>query len=289
MVRCADEPAVVRDERSASGPSRPGYWDKVRAGWSAAPRRRLWRAHSDAVNAALVRRWQPDAPGRVLKTDLFDEAVGDGLVAELAEAGHDVVGMDLAPGVARAARTRHPALAAVACDVRSLPFRRAAFDAIVSNSTLDHFATRDELERGLDELARVLAPGGWLVLTLDNPRNPLVALRNALPLGWLRAVGLVPYYVGATLGPREVVAALERAGLEVLALDAVLHVPRAPAVGAASLLGRTDVGAVRRAFLAAAGAFEVLSRLPTRFFTGHYVAALAEAPPPDGGPRRAEV
>mgnify|MGYP006138370175 CR=1 FL=1 len=32
--------------------------------------------------------------------------------------------------------------------------------------------------------------------------NPVVRLRNALPFGLLRRTGLVPYYVGATCGPR---------------------------------------------------------------------------------------
>lgn len=252
-----------------------GYWDRIRAGWNGTTHG-LWRAHSDAVNLALVRRWLPQAPGRVLKTDLFDEAVGTGLAGELASAGDPVVGMDLAPGVVRDARAKNETIDAVACDVRSLPFRGAAFDTVVSNSTLDHFTTMEELETALGELARVLAPGGRLVLTLDNPRNPLVAVRNALPFRWVRAAGLVPYYVGATLGPRDIEAALERAGLDVVALDAVLHVPRAPAVALASLLQRTRRPALRRAFLAFAGAFETLSRLPTRFLTGHYVAALAE-------------
>jgi hypothetical protein len=41
---------------------------------------RLWRAHSDAVNKALVARWRPVGQmDTLLKTDLFDEAVSDGL------------------------------------------------------------------------------------------------------------------------------------------------------------------------------------------------------------------
>src|SRR5205085_1532177 len=66
-------------------------------------------------------------------------------------------------------------------------------------------------------------PGGLAVVTLDNPRNPLVALRNALPF---RPLVLVPYYVGATLGPRGLGAALESVGFAVEELAAVMHVPR---------------------------------------------------------------
>src|SRR5204863_6785753 len=54
---------------------------------------------------------------------------------------------------------------------------------------------------GLAELRRVLSPHGRLVVTLDNGLNPVVALRNRLPLGILRRVGAVPYFVGVTCGP----------------------------------------------------------------------------------------
>jgi hypothetical protein len=40
----------------------------------------LWRNHSDAVNKALLLRWWPIGGVEYLpKTDLFDEAVNDGL------------------------------------------------------------------------------------------------------------------------------------------------------------------------------------------------------------------
>jgi len=262
------------------GPNRPdpwpdsAYWDEVEAGWRGAGGP-AWRACSDALNGALASRWLPSGAGRLLKTDLFDEAVAEGLVDDLAAAGWRVVGMDLGAGVVRAARVGRPDLASVVCDVRALPFRDGAFDAIVSNSTLDHFPHRDDLERALVELARALAPGGRLVLTLDNPRNPAVALRNALPFRWLQTLRLVPYYVGDTLGPQEVARTLESAGLDVLELDALLHFPRAPVVGLCGLLDRLPGSAPGRLCIGVARAFEVFGRLPTRFLTGHYVAALA--------------
>jgi len=269
---------VIRSrERNRSPDS--AYWDEVEAEWGGAGGR-SWRIHSDALNGALVRRWLPPGEGRLLKTDLFDEAVGEGLVGGLASAGWRVIGVDLGAGVVRAARDGRPDVAAVVCDVRALPFREGTFDAIVSNSTLDHFPRRHDLERAVAELARALAPGGRLVLTLDNPRNPLVALRNALPFRWLRALRIVPYYVGATLGPRDVTRTLEAAGLEVLELDALLHVPRAPAVALCGLLDRLPGSAPARLCLTVARASEVLGRLPTRFLTRHYVAALAERPTP---------
>jgi len=268
---------VIRSRERDRDPD-SAYWDEVEAEWSGAGSR-SWRIHSDALNRVLLRRWLPPGGGRLLKTDLFDEAVGEGLVGGLA-AEWRVVGTDLGAGVVRAARDGRPDLAAVVCDVRALPFREGAFDAIVSNSTLDHFPRRDDLERAVAGLARALVPSGRLVLSLDNPRNPLVAFRNALPFRWLRALRLVPYYIGVTLGPRDVARTLESAGLEGLELDALLHVPRAPVVGLCGLLDRLPGSAPSRLCIGVARAFEVFGRLPTRFLTGHYVAALAVRPTP---------
>ena len=89
--------------------------------------------------------------------------------------------VDLAPTTVQAALNRYHGLRALAADVRRLPFADGDFDTVVSNSTLDHFKTSAELADSIKELSRVLRPGGELYLTLDNPSNPLIALRNALP------------------------------------------------------------------------------------------------------------
>src|SRR5262249_13397772 len=123
------------------------------------------------------------------------------------------------------ARVRHRRVASLEADVRDLPFRDASFDVVVSTSTLDHFAARGDIERSLVEIRRVLRPPGRLILTLDNPLHPLLALRSVAPFFWHR-LGLVPYKVGVTLGSRRLRAALERTGFRVLELDAVMHFPR---------------------------------------------------------------
>lgn len=256
----------------------PGYWDRVARSWRSNPRQHLWRSHSDAVNRELVRRCLGSESGRVLKTDLFDEAVAEGILQAVVAPGGVAVGVDVSRETARGARRGPVDVAAVVADVRALPFRGGSFDAIVSISTLDHLETRSEIEAAIEALASVLTPGGRFVITLDNPWNPMVALRNALPDSWLRISGLVPYYVGATLGPRALRTTVQGVGLEVLATDAVLHVPRAPAVFLARWLERTAGEAAARRFRWLAGRFELLRRLPTRYLTGYYVTLLAAAP-----------
>jgi cytochrome P450/ubiquinone/menaquinone biosynthesis C-methylase UbiE len=281
-----------RRQRLGSAPTAAGddaqrpYWDAAAGLWRQGRAQALWRRHSDAVNTALVERWLPGQLGRVLKTDLWDEAVGRGLAAALEDRSNEVVGVDVSDEVLAAARARHPQLAAERADVRNLPFADASFDAVVSNSTLDHFDSSTDILTGVRELHRVLRPGGLLLLTLDNPANPLVAVSKALPRGalnrlWLRhgrltgRLGLLPYYVGATVGRRQLVAMLEGTGFEVRQTEAIVHFPRLLASLAGAAVARTGSDAAGGRFLRVLAAFERLSGGPAPFRTGHFVAVQA--------------
>ena len=261
-----------------------GYWDTVAAAWHASHPQELWRRHSDAVNAALLRRWLPAASNRILKTDAFDEAIGEGLYPVLASRSAATMALDISTSALHAARCRHGRLGGCAADARVLPFAKEAFDVIVSTSTLDHFARGRDIVSSLREMHRVLKPGGHLILTLDNPLNPLIALRNILPFRMLNRLGLVPYYVGATCGPRALRRIMREVGFDLREMTAVMHCPRVIAVPLASLLSRhTSVHTQRRA-LRSWMALEGLAKWPTRFLTGHFVAVRA-LKPGNGGVR----
>lgn len=252
------------------------YWNEVAQERSV---HRLWRSHSDAVNLDWLRREMPrDCVSRLLKTDLFDEASNDGLVAWLSTKAEMVVGIDLSPTAVQVAMTRHDGLRALVGDVRRLPFPDDHFDRVVSNSTLDHFKTSAELADSLKELNRVMRPGGELYLTLDNPLNPLIALRNALPFRLLNRLSLVPYYMGATCGPRSLRTELERAGLRVVHIGTLLHCPRVAFVKMAQILERRAAPATRKGFLRHLMGYERLASWPTRFFTGNFITARAIKP-----------
>lgn len=260
---------------SSSHSSDAAFWDDVAQEWGG-PSIPLWRAQSDAVNRRLVERWLPAGAGAVLKTDLFDELAGDGLVPALQERADRVVGIDISPVVVNRARAAHPALEAYVSDVRDLPFPSASFDAVFSNSTLDHFPDLADISVALRELTRVLRPGGTLVVTVDNPVNPIVWVRNVLPLAALKRLGLVPYYVGATCGTRTLARLVSDAGLEVLEGTYVVHFPRIGVVLLERLRrGRGDrrEGDIRRLM-----SFEAMERLPTSALTGHFAAVCAVKP-----------
>ena len=249
-------------------------WEGFPETYQAQGPQRLWRAHSDAVNRALVARWRPvEKMDTLLKTDLFDEAVSDGLSPLLNSLARRVFYMDSSLEVLEMAKHRYSRLPTIGADVRHLPFPNGTFDGIVSNSTLDHFESLDEILTSLRELYRVLRPGGQMILTLDNPTNPIILLRNGLPFRLLYCMKIVPYYVGVTLGPYRLQHVLEEVGFKVLEVDAIMHCPRVLAVAMARWLERYTSATVQRCLLRFLMAFEGLSRLPTRFLTGHFTAA----------------
>ncbi len=115
------------------------------------------------LRAALARR-----PGPVRVLDL---GCGDGRVAADVLAGSAVVeyvGVDLSAGALElhgrrpAEKVRRLVCGDIAEAIAALP--DAAFDVVLAGFSLHHFPT-DAKARVLDDIARVLAPGGWLLWT----------------------------------------------------------------------------------------------------------------------------
>ncbi len=234
--------------------------------------------HSDALNSQLCRRWLPR--GRtdlIVKTDLFDEAVSDGIYTTLLDHADRVAAVDVSPVVATAAVTRHSTMLAATADVRLLPLRDDCADAVVSLSTLDHFTGPDDVTVALLELTRILRPGGVLILTMDNPSNPVLAVRNSLPFSLTHKVGLVPYPVGRTYDVRTMCRMTEEAGLDVTHVTAIMHAPRMLAIQALRLVDGDRLDTHSR-LAGTLMAFEKLESLPTRFVTGHFIAIRATKP-----------
>ena len=253
------------------------YWDSIADEWIMTRPDRLWRQHSDSINQSLLFRWLPSQPvGRLLKTDMFDELVGEGLTPFLQARAHSVIGMDLSFGNAHLSCRGQTTVCGACADVRDLPFGNESFEVVVSNSTLDHFQTFDEIIVSLRELHRVLRKGGQLILTLDNSANPIIAARNVLPFKLLNRLGILPYYVGATCGPWRLQQLLRQTGFDVKDVTAVLHCPRILAVLAAKILWSCANSSVQQRFLRLIRVFETMSRWPTRYLTGHFIAVRAE-------------
>ena len=105
---------------------------------------------------------------------VLDAACGEGYgTALLAAVAADAVGVDVDPAVVAHARAQYGDRARLRYgegSVIALSFAPASFDLVVSFETIEHLAAGDQ-PRMLAEFARVLAPGGMLLLSSPNKRR----------------------------------------------------------------------------------------------------------------------
>lgn len=98
--------------------------------------------------------------------DVLDAGAGEGYGSEiLAASAASVTGVDLDADVVRRAEARYPSARFQAADLMALPYPDHAFGAVVSLQVIEHLHTPQEF---LAECARVLVPGGLLVLATPN-------------------------------------------------------------------------------------------------------------------------
>lgn len=259
-------------ERLGGRPSPSWYLDPLAA-------RQKREAHLELIR----RRTAGMRVEHALKTDLFEDAFGDDclLDAVFLEASL-MCGLDEALSTTRAAARRLEGrqMRAVVADVRQLGLRNNAFDVVISTSTLDHFDERADYLRALAELARVLRPGGLLIITMDNPWNPLYG-----SLRWMSRRGLTPFPLGYTPSVTRLESDLREVGLEPECRDWLLHNPRGLStvlfLGLRWLLGRWADRAVRTLL----AVFDLLGQMPTQAATACFHAVAARRVAPNGDTR----
>jgi SAM-dependent methyltransferase len=154
--------------------------------------------------ARTLLRWLgPDLRGlRVL-----DVAGGDGYWAgQCRRRGAWAVALDLDAGKLRRGSGLSNAPGLVRGDALSLPFPDGSFDRVLSICAIEHF---DDGPRALDEIARVLKPGGELVMSAD-------ALTLAKRWPRLYAAHCSRYHVQRTYTHDQLGELLAARGLEVV-------------------------------------------------------------------------
>jgi SAM-dependent methyltransferase len=242
-----DETALASD---AQYEKQRGYFDAEFAGYRSYELDR-WRI------AYLRRLADAEALGGE-GAPLVDVAVGGSgyTVIEAAKAGRPAVGCDLSLEGLRAARRFAQAEGVgdrtlfVCCSAESLPLASGAFDAALAIAILEHVPADGA---ALDELARVLRPGGRAWITAPHELrafSPLLWLPNRLHdrrLGHLRrysATGLVAAARARKLEPVDV----QFTGHAVKLLQ-LLVTPRLPGAAGERLWWwseRRDLAAARR-------------------------------------------
>ncbi len=177
---------------------------------------RRWRARTVALAGARA--------GALAGRVVVDACCGTGDLARLfARAGARVLGVDFTPQMLRAAPSKGAGSLFACADLLRLPVRSGAADVAAVAFGIRNVEDR---RRGLAELARVLRPGGLvLVLEFSQPRGRLVGalyrsyLTRVLPRvgGWVSgapdAYRYLPDTVLAWPSPDELRREMEGLGL----------------------------------------------------------------------------
>jgi len=168
-----------------------------------APRREM-------LGGVLAQLRRHTAPGRLL-----DVGCGGGHLLQVAGgAGWHAIGSDLSYAACVAARVAGAVV--TQSQAGALPFRDGALDVVTLVNVLDHTVSA---RRTLDEAARVLRPGGLLVVRVPNGpmhANAARTLARLGPLARLRGLDAFPILHVYAFGRRALVRLLTGAGFDVL-------------------------------------------------------------------------
>lgn len=142
---------------SAPAPSTQTYYDRFSASYED-HRHAGYHRMIDELELGLIRKY---GAGR----DVFEAGCGTGLLLkEAAAVARSAVGLDLSRGMLGPARAR--GLKVVQGSVTNVPLPSASFDLVYSMKVLAHIPP---IQAALEELSRLLRPGGHLLAEFYNP------------------------------------------------------------------------------------------------------------------------
>lgn len=200
---------------------------------------------NDAISLGMHRFWKAQAITSLAITaggHYLDVCCGTGdlTLAVAQRLGRDgkAVGLDFSNGMLDVARSRQRRLSFEAAvewicgDAQNLPFADGTFDGAIISFGLRNLT---DLQRGLDEMARVVKPGGKVInLDLGHSRLPLFAplfqfyFSHVVPIigsilqGDKQAYTYLPASLGTYPKPEAITQMFQQAGLR-----SVIHVPLA--------------------------------------------------------------
>jgi SAM-dependent methyltransferase len=178
---------------------------------------RDWAAYGEQLGLPLQGA-ALDAAHVTAGTRLLDAGCGAGLLALLASLrGAQVTAVDAATSFLAIVRERIPAADVREADLETLPFADASFDAVTAVNSVFYAA---DMAAAMRELARVVRPGGRVVITAWGPPERCEVLADLFsqvgPLMPPPPPGDAPAHPGALSQPGELAAVLKRAGLRVV-------------------------------------------------------------------------
>jgi demethylmenaquinone methyltransferase/2-methoxy-6-polyprenyl-1,4-benzoquinol methylase len=188
---------------------------------------RVYDRMNSLMTAGMHHRWRARAVelARVGSGDrALDVATGTGdLALGLRASGADVVGIDFSERMLELARQKAPGIRFEQANALELPYAEGEFDVATVGFGARNFA---DLRRGLEEMVRVVRPGGRVVvLEITTPQRPPLSwffrawFDRVVPLlgrlaGDPDAYAYLPSSVRRFPEPRELAGELARAGLD---------------------------------------------------------------------------
>ncbi len=187
---------------------------------------RVYDRMNSVMTAGLDQRWRrraADLAAVVEGSKALDVATGTGdLAIELRSRGAEVTGLDFSEEMLSLARDKEPTIAWRSGNALALPFADDEFAAATVGFGARNF---DDLSRGLEEMVRVVRPGGRVVvLEITTPQRPPLSrffevwFDHVVPvLGRLAgdpdAYDYLPNSVRRFPGPEGLAAHMDAAGL----------------------------------------------------------------------------
>ncbi len=173
---------------------------------------------------ALIQRSFGSLRGkRILKLDLWNEAVNTRILNWMKSEGAEAYGIDISFVTTRRAlhnsNGNNSPLHVAQADIRNLPFEDNSFDLIYTMGTIEHI---DEYQDALGEVYRTLKVGGKAIIGVPHKWN--IFLRPLL-VGVLDLFDKYPYSPEKSFSSRELRRVVERSGLKVCQRAGILTVP----------------------------------------------------------------
>jgi SAM-dependent methyltransferase len=173
---------------------------------------------------ALINRAFGDLRGkRLLKLDLWNEALNTRILHWVAGQGADTWGIDLSTVVAKRARSaateEEASFEIVQGDIRWLPFAEDSFDFVYTMGTIEHIA---EYRQAVSEIRRVMKPGGTAIVGVPNKWDPGF---RPLFVQLMRMLGGYPYDPEKSFSSSELRRVLEECGLVFCYRSGILTFP----------------------------------------------------------------
>jgi SAM-dependent methyltransferase len=173
---------------------------------------------------ALIERYFGPLQGkRVLKLDLWNEALNTRILHWMRAQGAEAVGLDFSKEVVCRAHqnsqeTENPPFL-VQSDIRQLPFENSSFDFVYTMGTIEHI---DEYQDAIIEVQRILKVGGKAIIGVPHKWN--IFLRPLLVKA-LDFFGKYPYSPEKAFSYGELCRVVERSGLRVRYRTGLLAFP----------------------------------------------------------------